>query len=123
METDITSKTPQEIAVESAEKELIELERLHNDCRTLKYTYPKEKEKWDRHKELIRGIINEKSSALLELRNHYSPPQPVDAREKYVHQVEEECAALRKIIEQQNLQLELIKNQEKNEPQSDKLKK
>ena len=58
-------KTPQEIAVELAEKELHELETI---C---KYFSAKQMKK---HRDSIRKIINEKTAALLVLKNHYTPP-------------------------------------------------
>ena len=78
--SDTTEKTPQEIAVDIAEKELHELETI---C---KYFSAKQMKK---HRDSIRKIINEKAAALLVLKNHYTAPSlDRDLKDIYIEDME-----------------------------------
>ena len=78
--SDTTEKTPQEIAVDSAEKELHELETI---C---KYFSARQMKK---HRDSIRKIINEKAAALLVLKNHYTAPSTDrDLKDIYIEDME-----------------------------------
>jgi len=64
-------KTPQEIAVDIAEKELHELETI---CKYFSARQMTPHLLMKKHRDSIRKIINEKSANLLILKNHYTPP-------------------------------------------------
>ena len=85
-------KTPQEIAVDSAEKELHELEVI---C---KYFSSKQMKK---HRDSIRKIINEKTAALLVLKNHYTAPSlDKDLKDSYIDELEIDKKRLTKSLEE-----------------------
>ena len=91
-------KTPQEIAVDIAEKELHELETI---CK-----YFSEKQVippllMKKHRDSIRKIINEKSAALLVLKNHYTAPSlDKDLKDSYIDELEIDKKRLTKSLEE-----------------------
>ena len=73
-------KTPQEIAVDIAEKELHELETI---CKYFSGKHMK------MFRDTIRKVINEKSAALLVLKNHYTAPSlDKDLKDSYIDDME-----------------------------------
>ena len=85
-------KTPQEIAVDIAEKELHELETI---C---KYFSARQMKK---HRDSIRKIINEKAAALLVLKNHYTAPSlDKDLKDSYIDELEIDKKRLTKSLEE-----------------------
>ena len=78
--SDTTEKTPQELAIESAERELCELETI---CKYFSGKHMK------MFRDTIRKVINEKTAALLVLKNHYTAPSTDrDLKDIYIEDME-----------------------------------
>lgn len=99
-----TEKTPQEIAITAAEKELHEIEAMENHFSLLNM---------EKNANILRKIINEKAAVLLELRHHFDPPETNNVREEYEKQLEDEIRELKKKIEKLETQLSLIEKMQK----------